>query len=103
PAAPTPQLYTLSLPDALPICSADGGSISLGSSRGSRTCTRSRAGFGVTPAKSSTIASAVTLLRIDSRALPFPSSAATSSATSARSEEHTSELQSRSDLVCRLL
>src|SRR2546421_3153551 len=32
-----------------------------------------------------------------------PGSASTSPSTAARSEEHTSELQSRSDLVCRLL
>src|SRR2546421_7702076 len=32
-----------------------------------------------------------------------PDAAVTAARTSARSEEHTSELQSRSDLVCRLL
>src|SRR2546428_7115785 len=60
----TTEIYTLSLHDALPICSswaATGG----GSSASSVSWWRASAG--------------------------------------ARSEEHTSELQSRSDLVCRLL
>src|SRR2546427_4109969 len=38
-----------------------------------------------------------------SHAFPPASSAATAAATRARSEEHTSELQSQSNLVCRLL
>src|SRR2546430_7916866 len=38
-----------------------------------------------------------------SRGSPAATSAGTASDTSARSEEHTSELQSQSNLVCRLL
>jgi len=64
-------------------CSALSGSGSSGSSRGKRTWTRSRAGFGAMPPKSNTIASAVTLLRIVSRALPSSTSFPTSPATSA--------------------
>src|SRR5438874_10556750 len=60
----TTEIYTLSLHDALPICSA----------RRARGTARTRA-------------------RGCARAAP----------ASARSEEHTSELQSRRDLVCRLL
>src|SRR5438445_12339595 len=59
-AAPTPEIYTLSLHDALPISSW---------STAGRTC---------------------------SSCTPAPS-------TAGRSEEHTSELQSRQYLVCRLL
>ena len=49
---------------------AVGGFTSTRSSRGSFTATRSRAGFGVTPAKSSTIANVASVFRIDSRAAP---------------------------------
>src|SRR5438105_7053202 len=59
----TTEIYTLSLHDALPICS-----------RSRRRCRISAGGTGVRAAG------------------PVP-----------RSEEHTSELQSRVDLVCRLL
>ena len=65
------------------ICSAEGGVGSSRSSRGRRTCTRSRAGFSLTPAKSSTCASTLTLLRIVSRLRPAAWRAATSAATSA--------------------
>src|SRR2546428_9572270 len=60
----TTEIYTLSLHDALPICSTSS------TRRGSATTTCCR--------------------RLAGRAWK-------------RSEEHTSELQSRSDLVCRLL
>src|SRR5436190_24110270 len=62
----TTEIYTLSLHDALPICSS---------------CGSARRGFGTETARSAR---------------------ATRSFRS-RSEEHTSELQSHSDLVCRLL
>ena len=58
--------------------SALGGLISSGSSRGS-LIDRSRAGFGVTPAWSSTIAPAPSVLRIVSRATPCACSCATTS------------------------
>src|SRR5437667_11368736 len=70
--SPTPDIYTLSLHDALPIWPSP----PLSSTRA--TCSRSptpKAGSGVSS----------------------PCSRA------ARSEEHTSELQSHHDLVCRLL
>src|SRR5438874_13824210 len=67
----TTEIYTLSLHDALPIC----------------TCSRrSSAGPGPAPTWRS-------------RGGPGPAG----TARGPRSEEHTSELQSRRDLVCRLL
>src|SRR5947207_15167984 len=68
----TTEIYTLSLHDALPICSA--------------------AGERAAAAPRST------------RIAPFPSGSVRKGAILVdRSEEHTSELQSHSDLVCRLL
>src|SRR3712207_9554327 len=65
----TTEIYTLSLHDALPICSTS-------------SATRAR---GCAPARRRRRTSA------------------TASSPSRRSEEHTSELQSRQYLVCRLL
>src|SRR5690349_24380852 len=79
----TTEIYTLSLHDALPIsrstprCSSSSRSSPAWCSRGGR-CSRCR------PRCSS-------------------GSPSVRSACSPRSEEHTSELQSRRDLVCRLL
>src|SRR5206468_10870038 len=78
--APTPTTYPLPLHDALPISSAS----------------RSRPGSPAavpTPPRSCAPRTRSTSFR----------STTTSCARSPRSEEHTSELQSRSDLVCRLL
>src|SRR2546427_9357310 len=66
----TTEIYTLSLHDALPICS-------LSTSRNKRLRPRTAARWGA--------------------------STSTLSANTPRSEEHTSELQSQSNLVCRLL
>src|SRR5437773_9733680 len=70
----TPEIYTLSLHDALPIC-----------------CTSGRAG---------TMSSHMTTLAVATVITPPTWSCAR---TWCRSEEHTSELQSHHDLVCRLL
>src|SRR5260221_4131316 len=70
----TTEIYTLSLHDALPICSR----ATCGSSRSSRE-------------------------GHDDRLASLARGAAGATARCARSEEHTSELQSHSDLVCRLL
>src|SRR5205809_2410398 len=86
--APT-EIYTLSLHDALPISFRESAV-----RPGSRiTCRRtgstpSTAGPRRSPPESSS---------------PIPSSTYGSSPETARSEEHTSELQSRLHLVCRLL
>src|SRR5438132_6083939 len=73
------EIYTLSLHDALPISSSSGTRISRGSIRSSSSRAASAQG-----ARSSTTRNSA----VD---------------RSSRSEEHTSELQSHSDLVCRLL
>src|SRR5437588_11516069 len=79
----TTEIYTLSLHDALPICLP------------SRTCGRARPSA---PARRDRP-------RCSPRKRPFHGETlpTTPDASSWRSEEHTSELQSHSDLVCRLL
>src|SRR5438874_7341224 len=72
-----PEIYTLSLHDALPIWTAMYAAFALGAPIG----TTLYGAYGFTA-----IALATTLVPL-----------------AARSEEHTSELQSRRDLVCRLL
>src|SRR5205085_11322882 len=79
-ATPTPDLYTLSLHDALPIWTS------------------------VAPSRSAALLAPSTSPTLASRPSPAPSAAAArSSRPETRSEEHTSELQSQSNLVCRLL
>src|SRR5438874_8548257 len=78
----TTHLHTLSLHDALPICSPWP---SVAHSRGPKPKRRPRS-----------------LPRIESAFAKFTDSRARKS-VNFRSEEHTSELQSRRDLVCRLL
>src|SRR5690349_23204946 len=78
----TTEIYTLSLHDALPICSSD--------------CPQEHA-----PCSCCTTSKATRTRRSPgSSASPR---AARNPSCSRRSEEHTSELQSRRDLVCRLL
>src|SRR3712207_7635512 len=86
----TTEIYTLSLHDALPISTGEGISVSTlsveTSSSGSSTATSSPTFF--------------------SQRVTVPSvtdSPSAGSVTEVRSEEHTSELQSRQYLVCRLL
>src|SRR3712207_7152361 len=76
----TTEIYTLSLHDALPIC-------------------RSRMRFPV--AWKTAFAMAAGIPTMPSSPIPFTPSGFTT--VSSRSEEHTSELQSRQYLVCRLL
>src|SRR5947209_14029870 len=83
----TTQIYTLSLHDALPICRGD---VSGWSGRRRR---RSRPRAGAVPARG----------RARSASWDCACARPASSASSTRSEEHTSELQSRQYLVCRLL
>src|SRR5688572_32158592 len=84
---PTPDTYTLSLHDALPISTfyfkstaPSAGTVDMTVTDGSRTATQPVGLVFRTPTQ-----------------LVFTSPPAT------RSEEHTSELQSQSNLVCRLL
>src|SRR3712207_6929889 len=82
----TTEIYTLSLHDALPIW------IHMGNpgSRMSRFCQRQTHGLLVP-------------VRRMIAAVPRPSAVARMICARQRSEEHTSELQSRQYLVCRLL
>src|SRR3712207_9194367 len=81
----TTEIYTLSLHDALPICSTSPG----WNSRPAR-----RAGPAITSDRRDLLRGSTTR---------ESSIASASPARSGRSEEHTSELQSRQYLVCRLL
>src|SRR2546427_5412049 len=80
----TTEIYTLSLHDALPILRRHASRL-LRLATAPRECPLG-AGPGATVAHSATLPAAPRHLR-----------------QSARSEEHTSELQSQSNLVCRLL
>src|SRR5690554_7117191 len=91
----TTEIYTLSLHDALPISPA-------GRSPWPPGCCAGRAPPPCTPSSSP---SAERPQRLPSGAwrCSWPRSPSTSPMRSTRSEEHTSELQSRPHLVCRLL
>src|SRR3712207_9273291 len=80
----TTEIYTLSLHDALPICTPDSWRRAAASAiRSSRAAKDNR---WATPLRIATTAAALSPAR-----------------ACCRSEEHTSELQSRQYLVCRLL
>src|SRR5207253_11013652 len=81
-APPPPVIYTLSLHDALPISWLKS--------------VMSRASAGIL-ARTARVAST------SSQSVLRPSRSLTQDALGGRSEEHTSELQSRGHLVCRLL
>src|SRR5205085_11038886 len=83
----TPELYTLSLHDALPIC---------------RSAPRSRWRSNSCKVSSSRAAPADPMITACSAVLVRTLGSYKNHQTS-RSEEHTSELQSQSNLVCRLL
>src|SRR5690606_41718604 len=92
-ATPTTDHHPLSLHDALPICAA------CHRSRCTRAWLRSSPG-PKRPQRVPTRARATCMAR--AAGSPIPASTALSRAN-ARSEEHTSELQSRENLVCRHL
>src|SRR3712207_7859307 len=87
----TTQIYTLSLHDALPISGRPGSATTTAVSRprAATAAAKSRGG-------------SVSSRRILGRRVG-PDSARVPQCTGTRSEEHTSELQSRQYLVCRLL
>src|SRR5699024_12570508 len=89
---PTPSPYTLSLHDALPIW--------LTSSALPFPTQKTGSGFGRFCKTRSTVSAPAVLASSSSSSSDSSLSMPTSTA---RSEEHTSELQSRFDLVCRLL
>src|SRR5205814_4975374 len=98
PAQPPPDLYTLSLHDALPICSAQASSEALSDRPLRRAGTEIRRRTVTARAPCSKWWSA----ERNGRA-PLTARSRLRSARAARSEEHTSELQSLRHLVCRLL
>src|SRR5688572_32717993 len=79
------EIYTLSLHDALPICTGACSSFSRSS------------GWTISPSARPKNWPRRVLSSTKSPSIPRPSR------TPTRSEEHTSELQSQSNLVCRLL
>src|SRR5206468_11991097 len=100
---PTTDTLALSLHDALPISSQRSSAVVetlTGRSSASRT-TSEQVASKLTPRTSSGLApAALSAVRV-AWATARQTSSDDCSACSGRSEEHTSELQSRSDLVCR--
>src|SRR5690606_40322998 len=101
-AWPSPEDYTLSLPDALPICAAQPGAAAEQREEAGR--------HRVHAQRARIIAGGQHAVRAGVRRRPLQVVRALleladylEGATSYRSEEHTSELQSRENLVCRLL
>src|SRR5206468_5913279 len=92
-ATATPPIYTLSLHDALPISTAPAAPAS--------SSARGRTGDGAS-SKSPTLATGAPAPGGPTARI-WRGTAPSGPASEGRSEEHTSELQSRSDLVCRLL
>src|SRR5690606_41022337 len=96
-APPSTEVYTLSLHDALPICAAEAAGRRVANpsrlDRGHAVDRRARDGERRGINCIARIAVAVVARHIDEHGR----------ALSGRSEEHTSELQSRENLVCRLL
>src|SRR5204863_1202191 len=90
-----PKFYTLSLRDALPISSLD-----ITASSGESGSTSARSSARTWPLSITTQASAGSVMPVRKFAT---SSMGFCVADRNRSEEHTSELQSRRELVCRLL
>src|SRR5699024_12100662 len=91
---PSSATYTLSLHDALPI------SAGLSTCTLPAGCTRPSRAPGTGIRMGTTTSRCACCSRRTSRTCGWP---AGTSAPATRSEEHTSELQSRFDLVCRLL
>src|SRR5204862_2637348 len=99
---PPTDTYTLSLHDALPIWRA----ISSSRSYSARCCPSLRMALARTIRLNLSEASSLPGLKSGWFALAALRNAAlrpSASSSGSRSEEHTSELQSRRDLVCRLL
>src|SRR5205807_10459513 len=93
---PPTQIYTLSLHDALPISDLGHVSSPTRASAASALSTRSSAGLpsGRNPSH---------VVHPSWPASPSMTTGTSSAASESRSEEHTSELQSPCNLVCRLL
>src|SRR5206468_10652580 len=102
-STPPPQLYTLSLHDALPIFSSVYGLVTRGCSRvrSTRISTLNSVLSGSCGPSPSVAYEPLTGAAVAGSAVQA-SGRCPSPHSRPRSEEHTSELQSRSDLVCRL-
>src|SRR5699024_12591869 len=99
PTSPPPHLSTLPLHDALPISSTSSGPVH---PSGVRSTIIGQAGRSLSRPASASSAACCLICAIWSSARSR-TSANRALDQIARSEEHTSELQSRFDLVCRLL
>src|SRR5258708_8620814 len=97
----TPEIYTLSLHDALPICPPRRGPTRRG--RNIRRRARRRPRSSVLRRAESSAPPATPSASARTGPSSRPCRAAATSCIRARSEEHTSELQSPDHLVCRLL
>src|SRR3712207_9528353 len=86
----TTEIYTLSLHDALPISRGGSGFRSAAAIDSAGTCRKRRRGSPIHPGQ-------------ELRSRPKRPPERLLSGAALRSEEHTSELQSRQYLVCRLL
>src|SRR5207249_12213479 len=93
PTPPPPDLYTLSLHDALPISPRPRSSKMRTGSSFPCTCTQSSSRTVYARSSFNAARAALSVRSVTTICVPY----------SLRSEEHTSELQSRFDLVCRLL
>src|SRR5439155_7432848 len=92
-APATTEIYTLSLHDALPILKA----------QASRPCSTIRSVLGSKPHSPSSAAERTLTLPRASTPRRWAARWLPATGDTRRSEEHTSELQSRGHLVCRLL
>src|SRR5439155_26618198 len=97
----TPQIYTLSLHDALPICGFRRNSTALlGQDRAADDQNQNQRHQPQAAASGGAAMFGTSIVRTGGRVRPGEK---TSLIVLHRSEEHTSELQSRGHLVCRLL
>src|SRR5207249_12304147 len=94
-APATPATHTLSLHDALPIC--------ISRTNGAIFTKFGRAPATLTIRMTLSFSARAELLPTGDRLLRWALTLMSQSPIQVRSEEHTSELQSRFDLVCRLL
>src|SRR5204863_9695353 len=95
---PPPELYTLSLHDALPICRELQGAETIGFTAQTRM-----SGINIDGRQIRKGAASAIRAHVEAMGGVFPKEVTTTVEEVSRSEEHTSELQSRRDLVCRLL
>src|SRR5206468_10997480 len=98
----TPEVYTLSLHDALPICGSD-TSLLIGQALADHALDRLGGALRVRHVERRTLVVAEVEFAKVALEVLLRDVVVHAVDPALRSEEHTSELQSRSDLVCRLL